>query len=114
MLGIMPDKAALKARIRTRVAAMLAAGLEAEVKALVASYGWDNEAMSGIGYREFKPYFAKKATIGQVEQAIVRDSMQYVKRQYTWFKRNPFIQWFPDAESAYRTLVPSEHKTVTD
>lgn len=30
----------------------------------------------------------------QYVELLVRDTLQYTKRQMTWFKRNPHIQWF--------------------
>ncbi|MEP7190668.1 MAG: tRNA (adenosine(37)-N6)-dimethylallyltransferase MiaA [Roseiflexaceae bacterium] len=75
-------------RIDARVDAMLAAGLAAEVRGLVErGYGWELPAMSGLGYREFQPYFTGRATL---EDAITRlkfDTHAFARRQPGWFRR---------------------------
>jgi tRNA dimethylallyltransferase len=89
-----PD--ALYSRIDMRVDAMLAAGLPAEVGGLVErGYGWDLPAMSGLGYREFQPYFAGQATL---EDAITRlkfDTHAFARRQPGWFRRLPALTQLP-------------------
>ncbi len=101
VVGLRPDRATLYRRIEQRVGAMFEAGLLQEVEGLARAYGWDNEAMTGIGYREFKPYFDEVASLEQVKAAIVQNTKAYAKRQLTWFKRHPFIQWFDSPEAAY-------------
>jgi tRNA dimethylallyltransferase len=83
-------------RIDARVDAMLAAGLLAEVHGLVErGYGWELPAMSGLGYREFQPYFTGHATL---EDAITRlkfDTHAFARRQPGWFRRLPALTQLP-------------------
>ena len=85
-------------RIDARVDAMLADGLPAEVRGLVErGYGWELPAMSGLGYREFQPYFAGQATL---EDAITRlkfDTHAFARRQPGWFRRLPALTQLPAA-----------------
>jgi tRNA dimethylallyltransferase len=80
---------------------MLAAGLEQEVKSLAGRYGWEAEPMKGIGYREWQAYFAGGQDLGQTRARIISATNNLAKRQRTWFKRNPDIQWFSSVEQAY-------------
>ncbi|MEO7913637.1 MAG: tRNA (adenosine(37)-N6)-dimethylallyltransferase MiaA [Roseiflexaceae bacterium] len=88
--------AELYERIDTRVDAMLADGLLAEVRGLVErGYGWELPAMSGLGYREFQPYFTSQATL---EDAITRlkfDTHAFARRQPGWFRRLPALTQLP-------------------
>jgi tRNA dimethylallyltransferase len=85
-------------RIDSRVDAMLAAGLVAEVHSLVErGYGWELPAMSGLGYREFQPYFTGQTTL---DDAIVRlkfDTHAFARRQPGWFRRLPALTQLPAA-----------------
>jgi tRNA dimethylallyltransferase len=82
------DTPTLYERIDQRVDAMLQAGLLAEVESLrAAGYGWELPAMSGIGYREFMPYFAGESTLAAVVARIKFDTHAFARRQATWFRR---------------------------
>lgn len=106
ILGIKRDNEQLEDRITKRVDAMFAAGLEIEVDHLRQLYGWGNEAMKGIGYREWQGYFNGTQSLEQTRVRVIRASLGLAKRQRTWFKRNPEIQWCDDYE---RAVIVTEH-----
>lgn len=93
VIGMGVDTETLRANITTRTVHMLASGLEQEAQQLVSRYGWSAQLMHTIGYQEFAPYFAGEATITDVQQAIITNTIQYAKRQKTWFRRNKSIHW---------------------
>lgn len=95
ILGLKADRDELQQRITKRVDDMLAAGLEQEVRDLVEHYGWDCEALRGIGYAQWRGYIDGTETYEQTRQKIIKVTLDLAKRQYTWFKRNKSIQWFP-------------------
>lgn len=86
-------------RIESRVDAMLAAGLEDEVRALVAA-GWGpgTPAMKGIGYAEWFPWVVTaEGSLAGVRDQIVLHSRHYAKRQLTFFRSLPGVRWYdPD------------------
>ncbi len=94
ILGINNDRTALVQRISQRVDNMIEAGLEAEVRSLVEHYGWECEALKGVGYSQWRDYFEDAATLDQTRQKIIKATLDLAKRQRTWFKRNKSIQWF--------------------
>lgn len=100
VLGIKTDREHLHDRIERRVDAMMAAGLEAEVRQLAGRYGWEVEPMKGIGYIEWKEYFADSQTLDETRAKIIKATMDLAKRQRTWFKRNLGIQWLDDPSQA--------------
>jgi len=93
-IGLKPDRQDLEDRIIARVDAMLAAGLEAETRALSERYGWDCEALKGIGYAEWCGYFLGTQNLPETRQKIIKNTLDLAKRQRTWFKRNKSIHWF--------------------
>ena len=104
IIGLRTDKGQLKKQIEKRVDKMLAAGLEQEVKKLSERFGWDIEPMKGIGYQQWREYFEGNQTLEQTRQRIISATAQLAKRQRTWFKRNPDIQWFDSPKEAYNFL----------
>ena len=83
----------LYARIDRRVDAMLAAGLLAEVRALLErGYRWNLPAMSSLGYREFQPYFADEATLESCIERLKFNTHAFARRQPAWFRRLPNLQ----------------------
>ncbi|MFP4393838.1 MAG: tRNA (adenosine(37)-N6)-dimethylallyltransferase MiaA [Anaerolineales bacterium] len=104
-IGLTMERAELYARADARVEAMMAAGLRQEVQRLLAQgYGWDLPAMSGLGYVQFRPYFAGEATLDEVVERIKLDTHDFIRRQYTWFSpADQDIHWL-DA-----TQHPADH-----
>lgn len=84
----------LEESVEHRTDAMLAAGLEDEVSELAERYGWDCEAMKGVGYVQWRGYFEGSADLAETRQKIIKATLDLAKRQRTWFKRNKSIQWF--------------------
>ena len=95
ILGLKTDRDVLEQRIVKRVDDMLAAGLEAEVGHLAERYGWDCEALKGVGYAQWRGYFLGTESHEEVRQKIIKATLDLAKRQRTWFKRNKSIQWLP-------------------
>jgi tRNA dimethylallyltransferase len=78
---------ALQRRIAARVDDMLAAGLVAEVRALLES-GLADAApgLDGVGYREIVAMLRGTLPASGLRDAIVVATRRYAKRQETWFR----------------------------
>lgn len=86
----------LYARIDRRVEAMMRAGLLEEVRGLVQQgYSWELPAMSGLGYREFRPFLAGELTLEQAVERLKFDTHAFARRQAAWFKRLPSLVSLP-------------------
>jgi tRNA dimethylallyltransferase len=102
LLGVRVDREALRERIETRVDRMLQQGLEQEVHQLAHTYGWECEALKGIGYREWREYFEGSQDLGKTRARIINATLGLAKRQRTWFKRNKSIRWVTSTDEAVK------------
>ncbi len=93
VIGIQRDKGDLENRIKKRVDIMLEAGLVDEVSRLIAKYGRDKPALSGICYQIFADYLEGRISLDEARQKFVHGDMVLAKKQRTWFKRNKSIHW---------------------
>jgi tRNA dimethylallyltransferase len=50
--------------------------------------------MKAIGYKEWFDYFEGKISKNEVLELIKKNSRNYAKRQYTWFKNQFDMNWF--------------------
>ena len=80
--------------INTRVLGMIERGLVEEVKALISKYGRVKTIDSTIGYREVADYLSGLISLDEAVSEIQLRTRRYAKRQMTWFRANPEIQWF--------------------
>ena len=101
-IGIDVPRDELYARIDQRVDEMIGHGLVDEVRKLLAQYGPESQAMTGIGYRQIADFFAKKEPLRDAVKRIKYDTHHYAKRQETWFRRDARILWVRTAEEAVR------------
>jgi tRNA dimethylallyltransferase len=111
-IGLTMARQALYRRIDERVERMMAQGLEAEVRGLVArGYSYSLPSMSGLGYRQIGQYLRGEVTLAEAVALIKRHTRRFVRQQYNWFKlSDPTIRWFDAAqleEAALCDLVRS-------
>lgn len=93
-VGLTMDRAKLYERLRSRAAAMVAAGLVDEIRALLArGYARSLPAMHGIGYRQFVDVIDGKLDEADALRLMQRDTIRYARRQWTWFTREPELAW---------------------
>jgi tRNA dimethylallyltransferase len=106
-LGLTMPRDQLYARIDARIERMLELGLQAEVRALLdAGYTWDAAAMSGLGYAQWRPYFAGETGLEAVTAAIRRETRAFARRQYTWFNgHDTGIQWLDAAATTPQAVI---------
>ena len=92
MIGLEMDRALLYERINKRVELMMEEGLEKEVEVLLPRFSLN--ALQTVGYSEWLPYFNKEQSLDQVISSIQQNTRHYAKRQMTWFKKDPSVQWY--------------------
>ena len=95
VVGLARDADDLGRRIDVRIDQMIAAGLEDEVRALVArGVGFDHPNMSGVGYAEWRPFFTGDDTLDEVVVRLRWTTRRLVRKQALWFRPDdPGIRW---------------------
>ncbi len=93
IVGIATEKSTLDERIKLRAKQIFASGVIDEAVAAAATYGWENEAMSGNIYPLIKQYLTGELTKSELQERFAIKDRQLAKRQVTWFKRNEHITW---------------------
>ena len=100
-IGLTMDREKLYERINRRVDAMLAQGLEAEVRQLLDSgYGPELKAMQSLGYRHMAAYIRGEVGRDEMVATLKRDTRRYAKRQFTWFRADRAMHWFQPGDRA--------------
>ena len=92
-IGLEPDRTALYRRIDARCAQMFADGLVAETASLVHRYGAECQPLHALGYAEAQTVLRGELTEAEAVVQAQAGHRQYSKRQRTWFRRDPRIQW---------------------
>lgn len=90
-IGLQRPREELYQRIDRRVEAMMAEGLEEEVRSLIPLR--ECPALRTVGYRELFDCFDGKMTRQEAVEQIKRNTRNYAKRQLTWWRRDPDIEW---------------------
>jgi len=93
-IGLDGDAIALQKRIENRVYQMVEMGLVAEVSSLIEKYGWDLPLLNTLGYAEIKAHLLDNYSLEDAIAEIIIHTRQFAKRQRTWFRAYPEIQWF--------------------
>lgn len=95
------DRAALHARIASRLDAMFDQGLVAEVTRLYeqGNLHTDLPAIRAVGYRQVWAYLDGKSDLGECREKALFATRQLAKRQLTWLRSWPGLTWiWTDAE----------------
>jgi len=92
-VAILPDRAALYARIEARFDAMIAGGALDEASMIAArALAPDLPAMKAVGLPPLLDYLAGRCPLEAAIETAKRDSRRYAKRQFTWFS-NQHPDW---------------------
>lgn len=106
IIGLTMDRELLYERINQRVLTMMDEGLKEEIDSLVQSEDdFYLQSMRGIGYKEWLGYYKKEATIEETIALIQKNSRNFAKRQYTWFKNQMDVQWYDISKEEERSKI---------
>ena len=92
-LGLDPDRAALYQRINQRARIMFETGLIDETRRLLEKYGTSARPMSSLGYKQAAQLLRGELPREQALEAAQQAHRNYAKRQMTWFRREPEVEW---------------------
>jgi tRNA dimethylallyltransferase len=133
-IGLAPPRPALYARIDARVEAMLAAGWLDEVRTLVSSemregvregvreavregvrdnplgISADSKPFQFIGYSDLRAHLEGRITLAVAVANIQRSTRRFAKRQLTWFRREPDVQWLESSGDDAEAVAAALHR----
>ena len=104
-IGLNPPRQELYAHLNQRAAEMFAAGLVEETRALLDRFG-PVKALDSLGYRQALAVLAGTLSAEAAIEAAQQGHRNYAKRQMTWFRREPEVNWiagFGDEPNTLRT-----------
>jgi len=105
LIGLRWSRPALARRVEQRVAAMIDAGLVAEVATLHAA-GLSRTAGQALGYKELIDHLEGRATLDEAIAATVARTRQFAVRQERWFRRDPRVRWYDVERDPVAELAP--------
>ena len=107
LVGTWLPRARLAERISQRFAAMRAAGLVDEVRALARRGELSRTARQAIGYKEVLDHIeGREPSLDAALETAENRTRSLARRQRMWFRRDPRITWLATADNPC-TLLPS-------
>lgn len=105
-IGFDFEKSEFENRVRLRTEKMVAGGLIDETKYFLDN-GFENWApLSSVGYKECVQWLKNTPNpkVEDLKAAVQQSTMQLIKKQKTWFKRDATILWSNHEDSLVRFL----------
>jgi tRNA dimethylallyltransferase len=124
LFGLRRKREEISRRIDERVERMVAQGAVEEVKnILTMSIDSSATAWQSLGIKEIREYLEGRCSLAEAKEALKKNTRAFAKRQMTWFRRDPRIQWLdiqreegPDetAEKIMQLLMRDSTRTTED
>jgi tRNA dimethylallyltransferase len=100
LIGLTRERAELYRRVDDRVELEIAKGLVEETRRLMdRGYGRHLGSMKGLGYKQMAGYLAGDYDYDEAVSRLKRDTRHFAKRQMTWFRKEPGLQWLTIGET---------------
>jgi tRNA dimethylallyltransferase len=100
-IGLNPAREALYQRVNLRARAMFTQGqgrgqgqsLVEETRMLKDRYGEAARPLTSLGYKQAQQFLCGELSLEQAIAAAQQGHRNYAKRQMTWFRRDPDVEW---------------------
>jgi len=93
-LALHIEREELYHKINVRTLEMIEKGLVNETENLLnRGYSAELKPMKSLGYRHAVSYLYREWDIDKMSYLLQRDTRHYAKRQLTWFRADPEIEW---------------------
>lgn len=119
IFALNPPRAELYRRIDARAESHFRAGLVEEVRLLLArGVPPESSALGAHGYRRVVEHLRGERTLQSAVEQTKLDVRHYAKRQLTWFRREPTVEWVagfgedPEVQAQVIKAVGSNQWTV--
>jgi tRNA dimethylallyltransferase len=107
-IGLTLPRPELDRRIAARVDRMWQAGLEAEVRRLVAQGLRDGKTASrALGYQQLLRYLDGECSLEEARLETIKATRRFARRQESWFRRDPRVRWLDASQPAAALLAES-------
>jgi tRNA dimethylallyltransferase len=108
-IGLDADRERLNLHLDERVDRFFAGGLVDEVRGLLArGVPPEANAFKAIGYREVLAALRSGEDPDAVRDVVKRNTRRYVKRQRTWFRKEPGVIWLDALDGTERLAEQAE------
>jgi len=105
-VGIRWPRDILYGRIDQRVLNMVDAGFIEEIKVVYGNlHPGISQAFKALGYREFKRFLDGEYDMNHAIYLTQLHTRHYAKRQMTWFRADPDIEWFDPRQPDIATCI---------
>jgi tRNA dimethylallyltransferase len=95
-IGLDPPRGLLYERLNHRAAQMFDDGLLEEVRSILArGYPPSSKPFESLGYRQALDVLTGRCILSEAVASTQLETRRYAKRQWTWFRRDPKVQWLP-------------------
>ena len=102
-IGPDPERALLYKLLDARTLHMFANGLVHEIETLLAQgCTGDEKPFESLGYRQALAFIRGETSLERAIYLTQLETRHYAKRQWTWFRRDPEIQWL----SGFGNAIP--------
>lgn len=93
-LGLAPDRVLLRERIDQRTVAMFGGGLIEELRQLLGcGFSPELKSLQSLGYKQARQVLSGELSLDQALRQCQTKTRQYAKRQITWFRHQPGIEY---------------------
>lgn len=93
VVGIATKKHVLRERIQERTEQLFKNGVVQEATILGKKYGWESPGMTGNIYQILRSYLGDQYDLREAKDKFTTLDWQLAKRQMTWLRPNPHIEW---------------------
>ena len=115
ILCIAREREDIYRRINERVEIMFDKGLVDEVQSLLDNPGGlSKQAKQALGYKEIIQYLDGGLTLDDAKEMVKQSTRRFAKRQMTWFRRFPDVQWLETEELEGPESISDEIITLLD
>lgn len=113
IIGLTMERSKLYERINKRVDLMVEAGLVKEVEILLnQGVTPECQAMKGIGYKEIVSYLQGEVSLDFAIDTIKKSTRHFAKRQLTWFRKMPYIDWYDVDQIGFENIVENVYRQI--
>lgn len=105
-IGLDVELEVLDERLEARFRRWMDEGLLEEVRALLERPGGlGRTARQAVGYRQLLAHLENEVPLEECVRDAITQSRRLARRQRSWFRRDPRVEWFQDPDAAARRLV---------